>query len=299
MMNRVVLFGFFFTLLYILASSLPQEVNRKVKTKEHSEKRLTGNEQKKESHNKKKTFTKGQLGSKRKAGKKGRRRPRQGKTNKGKAKRNSSKKNSAKKHKTTKKKDKLKHENANNINVIKNTQRKRKAIKKKKQDKRKKEVKSSTNGKASQNSQNSQNWSVSDSCFANATASLQIRRTLVQNFERQRLRFERFRKVTKGKSMKGNFFTTAALKIMSAGGGNMTGLSCHNVAKSVGAKDMKSVVEELLQCEENIQKSCNYAAIAFTNQTKVSLHGWFRLEDMIFSFRLMNVMPMSRISIPW
>ena len=293
MMNRVVLFGFFFTLLYILASSLPQEVNRKVKTKEHFEKRLTGNEQKKESHNKKKTFTKGQLGSKRKAGKKGRRRPRQGKTNKGKAKRNSSKKNSAKKHKTTKKKDKLKHENANNINVIKNTQRKRKAIKKKKQDKRKKEVKSSTNGKASQN------WSVSDSCFTNATASLQIRRTLVQNFERQRLRFERFRKVTKGKSMKGNFFTTAALKIMSAGGGNMTGLSCHNVAKSVGAKDMKSVVEELLQCEENIQKSCNYAAIAFTNQTKVSLHGWFRLEDMIFSFRLMNVMPMSRISIPW
>ena len=295
MMNRVVLFGFFFTLLYILASSLPQEVNRKVKTKEHYEKRLTGNEQKKESQNKKKTFTKGQLGSKRKAGKKGRRRPRQGKTNKGKAKRNSSKKNSAKKHKTTKKKDKLKHENANNINVIKNTQRKRKAIKKKKQEKRKKagKIKSSTNGKASQN------WSVSDSCFANATASLQIRRTLVQNFERQRLRFERFRKVTKGKSMKGNFFTTAALKIMSAGGGNMTGLSCHNVAKSVGAKDMKSVVEELLQCEENIQKSCNYAAIAFTNQTKVSLHGWFRLEDMIFSFRLMNVMPMSRISIPW
>ena len=137
--------------------------------------------------------------------------------------------------------------------------------------------------KSSTNRKPSQTHSTSDTCFQNAITSQIIRRTLVQNFEKQFKRFGRYAHVTKGKSGKGEAFFTAGLKIMSAGGGNLTDLTCHNAHKSSGAKDMKSVAEELLQCKENIEKSCNYAAITFSNLTKASVQRRCKFEDIMLT----------------
>ena len=100
---------------------------------------------------------------------------------------------------------------------------------------------------------------------------IKIQNTQAHNFEKQFKRHGRFADITKNKHDKGKNFTTDALMILNAGGGNTTELSCHNAHKSSGAMGMKSVFEELMKCEEDIEKSCNYNAIAFSNITKVAM----------------------------
>lgn len=106
-------------------------------------------------------------------------------------------------------------------------------------------------------------------CINNAMYFLKMKNTLAQNFQKQLKRHGRFAKITESKHGKGKNFTTDALMILNAGGGNMTELYCHDDHKNLGAKQMKSVFEELIKCEENVAKSCDYNAIVFSNTTKV------------------------------
>ena len=71
--------------------------------------------------------------------------------------------------------------------------------------------------------------------------------------------------------------------ILNAGGGNMTELACHNAHKSSGAEEMKSVFEELMKCEEKIEKSCDYDEIEFSDMTKV---GTLQFHKSTFSFQV-------------
>ena len=112
---------------------------------------------------------------------------------------------------------------------------------------------------------------VLESCLKNVMSSFLIK-TKAQNFDKQFKRVKRFARISKSKSEKGRNFTIAALKIMSAGGGNKTQLTCHNSNLNLGAREMTNVVDELLQCEENIERSCNSSDLVFKNLTKVFTH---------------------------
>ena len=134
--------------------------------------------------------------------------------------------------------------------------------------KEKKRLKSSRKNGGGNNEILQKNF-VSESCLKNVVSSFLIKSTQAQNFDKQFKRVKRFARISKSKSEKRRNFTIAALKIMSAGGGNKTQLTCHNSNLNLGAREMTNVVDELLQCEENIERSCNSSELVFKNLTKV------------------------------
>ena len=129
----------------------------------------------------------------------------------------------------------------------------------------------------------SQSSPVSDTCTNNAVNFLKMKNTQAQNFEKQFKRHGRFADITEKKHGKGKPFTMDALMILNAGGGNLTELSCYDADKSSGAEGMKSVFEELIKCEDNIEKSCDYNAITFSNISKV---GPLQFHKNTFSFQV-------------
>ena len=137
--------------------------------------------------------------------------------------------------------------------------------------KEKKRLKSSRKNGGGNNEILQKNF-VSESCLKNVMSSFLIKSTQAQNFDKQFKRVKRFARISKSKSEKRRNFTIAALKIMSAGGGNKTQLTCHNSNLNLGAREMTNVVDELLQCEENIERSCNSSELVFKNLTKVFTH---------------------------
>ena len=189
-------------------------------------------------------------------------------------KRNSNKRSLKKRQKNKKK---LKNPEKDSTKKTKNVVKKgngKKNIKTKTTNNNKKEKKGlkSSRKNGGGNNEILQKNCVSESCLKNVMSSFLIKSTQAQNFDKQFKRVKRFARISKSKSEKRRNFTIAALKIMSAGGGNKTQLTCHNSNLNLGAREMTNVVDELLQCEENIERSCNSSDLVFKNLTKVFTH---------------------------
>lgn len=116
-----------------------------------------------------------------------------------------------------------------------------------------------------------QTCTANATCLNNAMAYLKMMKDNVGNYLRQNKRFRAVNKTGGKKSGKKGLFGPVLDKILEAGGGNKSALSCAGSTTSAGAKLLKNISDILIKCESNINKSCNPANFPLPNVTKVDL----------------------------
>ena len=80
---------------------------------------------------------------------------------------------------------------------------------------------------------------------------------VVANFEKQKSRVEKQAQIASKKSLKKGAFAPIAKKLIDIGGGNKSGLSCAGSANSTGALQITNLTTTLLECEKEVNMSCD------------------------------------------
>ena len=80
---------------------------------------------------------------------------------------------------------------------------------------------------------------------------------VIANFEKQSKRIEKQNGTGESKSGKKGEFKAHAFKLITAGGGNKSALSCAGVTNNTGAAQMKNLTDFLDGCEDAIHVACN------------------------------------------
>ena len=113
-------------------------------------------------------------------------------------------------------------------------------------------------------------------CTANATCLdfamnyLKIMKGQVNSFDKQLARIISVNKTRNNKFGKKGLFGPVLRRLVDAGGGNKSALSCQGSTNSSGAKQLTNLTETLTACEASINKTCNPATFSLPNMTLVN-----------------------------
>merc|ERR1712126_369545 len=108
-------------------------------------------------------------------------------------------------------------------------------------------------------------------CLENAMSYLKIMKDDVGNYIRQDKRLRAANKTGGKKSGKKGLFKTVLHRILEAGGGNKSQLTCSGSSTSDGAKKLTELSNALINCEKNINASCNPANFPTPNITQIDI----------------------------
>ena len=110
---------------------------------------------------------------------------------------------------------------------------------------------------------------VSDSCFEQVVTIMKMWKDIISNFEKQKKRMEKQNGTGSNKSGKKGAFTGVYQKLVSAGGGEKTNLTCGGSSDSEGAAWLTSLTSSLAACQTDISSACDPASWPQPDMTKV------------------------------
>merc|ERR1711994_1101091 len=136
----------------------------------------------------------------------------------------------------------------------------RKGRKTKKNSKGKKKRKNSAarkKGRKNQSGSRSNGRTVSDACLETAVGAMKVWKDVITNFEKQHKRMDKQNDTGGSKHGKKGEFKNAAQRLLAAGGGNKSALSCAGSTENPGAAQLKNLSDFLSGCEDSIHMVCN------------------------------------------
>ena len=144
--------------------------------------------------------------------------------------------------------------------------------KKTRKGKKRRKVKNVIKGKKERKKQSgsrSSGRAVSAECFETSHTIMKMWKDVIANFDKQRKRMEKQNETGESKYGKKGEFKHAAHKLVTAGGGNKSALSCAGSTDNPGAAQMKNLTDFLHGCEDAIHNECNSSNFHLVNQTKL------------------------------
>ena len=103
----------------------------------------------------------------------------------------------------------------------------------------------------------SQGRIIDGKCIENATMIMRRWKDQVGNFLKQKSRIEKQSSIAEKKSGKKDVFAPIAKKLIDVGGGNVSALTCSGSSDSDGAKQLANLTMTILECEKEINATCN------------------------------------------
>merc|ERR1711899_68683 len=195
----------------------------------------------------------------------GRRSNKRGRKNKQrKTKRNKVNKNKGKKNK--KNRNRKNRKNQNQKRKDKKNKKSKKQNKNKNRKRQKNEKKREQKATRTQESRQTDSNCLSETCVDNAVKYHKLVNEKVRNFEAQKKRAERFRKQLGNKGAKNADFDHVIDKLVKAGGGNASNLTC-NGKNNKGSELLMNLTAELGMCNMSIQDACTVEPVPASNQT--------------------------------
>merc|ERR1712055_1227625 len=107
-------------------------------------------------------------------------------------------------------------------------------------------------------------------CLINAMTYLNLTKTQVTNYLKQRGRIVAANKTGEKKNGKKGIFASTAQRIIRSGGGNSAALSCQGSTTSSGAKNLTNLATLLNGCEAKVKAACATENMPLPNMTEVS-----------------------------
>ena len=183
-----------------------------------------------------------------------------------KTKKNKVNKNKGKKYKTNKSNKNKPRQNKKRKNKKSKKQKSKKQQKNKNRKRQKTEKKRSQKATRTQESRQTDSNCLSETCVDNAVKYHKLVNEKVRNFEAQKKRAERFRKQLGNKGAKNADFDHVIDKLVKAGGGNASNLTC-NGKNNKGSELLMNLTAELGMCNMSIQDACTVEPVPASNQT--------------------------------
>ena len=112
---------------------------------------------------------------------------------------------------------------------------------------------------------------VSNSCFDQAVTIMRMWKDIISNFEKQKKRMEKQNGTGGSKSGKKGAFKGVYQKLLSAGGGDKTSLTCAGSSDSPGAGQLTNLTSTLSSCQSDISSACDPASWPQPNMTKLMM----------------------------
>ena len=160
----------------------------------------------------------------------------------------------------------------------------KKSTKRRRQPTKRKTVKGSTKRKMTKKTpglgSRMSGRTVSDTCFEASMTVMRMWKDIIANFEKQTKRMTKQNGTGDSKAGKKGVFGPVAQKLVSAGGGDKTNLSCAGTTDTSGAKQLKNLTDVLSKCETDISAACDPALWPQPNMTKVA-----ECEELVVQFK--------------
>ena len=138
--------------------------------------------------------------------------------------------------------------------------------KKKKMKKEKKKNRKGTKSHGTQSVSRTSSRAVSDSCFEQVVTIMKMWKDVISNFQKQKKRIEKQIGTGINKSGKKGAFSGVYQKLLSAGGGDKTNLTC---SATEGTSQLTNLTSSLFACQTDISSACDPASWPQPNMTKV------------------------------
>ena len=107
---------------------------------------------------------------------------------------------------------------------------------------------------------------VSSACFEQSITIMKMWKDVISNFKKQKKRMEKQNGTGSSKSGKKGAFSGVYQKLLSAGGGDKTNLTC---SASEGAAQLANLTSSLFACQTDISSACDPASWPQPDMTKV------------------------------
>ena len=139
-------------------------------------------------------------------------------------------------------------------------------VKRRKAKKEKKNKRKGTKNKRTQSISRSNSRGVSASCFEQVVTIMKMWKDVISNFQKQKKRIEKQIGTGINKSGKKGAFSGVYQKLLSAGGGDKTNLTC---TATEGTSQLTNLTSSLFACQTDISSACDPASWPQPNMTKV------------------------------
>jgi len=110
---------------------------------------------------------------------------------------------------------------------------------------------------------------VNGTCLDSAVSYLNMLAGVVANFDKQKNRMEKQNKTGGSKSGKKGLFKPLVDRLIQAGGGNKSKMTCGGKEGTAGAKQLSNLTAKFEECESKINESCNPANFPKPNKTRL------------------------------
>ena len=121
--------------------------------------------------------------------------------------------------------------------------------------------------------------SITENCLVNTLAVVETDHKQVKNFEKQWKRIVSKDKTSESKGGKLDDFKKPLERLVEAGGGDGSNLSCQGSTNSPGGLRIKNLTSVLTNCSKDIEDACNESNKPLINMAKVE-----RCNAMIAKF---------------
>merc|ERR1711997_859745 len=146
----------------------------------------------------------------------------------------------------------------------------KKQMKKPKTQKKTKKVTKPKGTKTSMNNKpESRQVADADTCYYKSIKNMRMLAGIVANFEKQQNRMKAHGKIASGKLDKKDAFESINQKLISAGGGNKSALTCSGSSTNPGALQLTNLTTVLGECQTVLATSCNMSLIPQVNSTQL------------------------------
>ena len=148
--------------------------------------------------------------------------------------------------------------------------KKKRKLKRRKQIKRKTRKNNRNRRKGNNNNCNRQTSAgVNGTCLEAVVSYMNMIATVVANFDKQEKRMDKQNKTGGSKSGKKGLFKPLVDRLIQAGGGNKSKMSCGGKEDTAGAKQLANLTSKFEECESKINESCNPSNFPKPNKTKL------------------------------
>ena len=138
--------------------------------------------------------------------------------------------------------------------------------KRRKMRKDKKKKRKGAHNRGTQSVSRTNSRAVSDSCFEQVVTIMKMWKDVISNFKKQKKRMEKQYGTGSSKSGKKGAFSGVYQKLLSAGGGDKTNLTC---TATEGTSQLTNLTSSLFACQTDISSACDPASWPQPNMTKV------------------------------
>ena len=107
-------------------------------------------------------------------------------------------------------------------------------------------------------------------CLDKAVSYLKLLKNKIGNYDKQLKRMKSQNKTGRNKAGKKGIFGLMVRRLVRAGGGNASNLTCSGNSSSSGAETLKNLTTALMQCEVNVKEYCDTSNLPKPDLAKVS-----------------------------